>query len=866
MGAPALLWPPLLLLLFIVLFGQPPGTLGQDQVCSVSQTVFQVEENSNISKPLVNISTPKDLWVTLGSSSTPFAFKIVDNQLFLNVTPDYEEATSLEAVLECKRGEALVTVLRVFVAVLDVNDNPPVFPFTIKSYSVAEDTRVGTTVIPETELEAKDADKDDTLFYTLQEVTPNASNFFSLVGVNNPALRLQHALDFYKTQNMTFKLLARDTWDEHTQPSHTANATLVLNVLPADLRTPWFLPCSFSDGYYCIQAQYHGVVPTGHILPSPVILSPGPIYAVDGDQGINQPIIYSIVAGNTDGTFIINADSGNLTMAKSIPSPMIFTLLVRADQADMARYSMTQAVVEARGGELQFSQSLYHGTVALGSEAGTEVKDRTSPSEILRIQAQYPGFPDLNSDITYRITNSSDFKMNEDVMLTTVAMKRAEVIYVQVEATSTVTKDTATTVVEIQVPEQEPPSTESPTPPEAGGTAGPSSSTTLEAPTTSGTSQGPATTSSGGSAGPFPPSGTTLSPPASASSTPGGFPTLGISTSPQTAIPGGGSTQTPKPETSQPVVPITGTSTSQPATPSGGSTQNPQPGTSQPVVPSTGTSTSSQPSTPSGGSTQTPQPGTSQPVVPITGTSTSSQPATPSGGSTQNPQPGTSQPVVSITGEGELGDSQRFSTVDMAVLGGVLGALLLLALICLVILIHKHYRHRFNCCSGKASVRASEPPLQNGYDNVTFLPDHKASWSSTSNPQPPSGPEHAQPPSGSHSPAFSSPTPPSSAPPSPTLRAPESPKTVQAGDSPSAVRSILTKERRPEGEGGYKAVWFGKDIREEADVVVLNEPTADMDSASATGSEGSDDDDDDDDDPDQNKGPPLGAQDDSTYI
>lgn len=43
--------------------------------------------------------------------------------------------------------------------------------------------------------------------------------------------------------------------------------------------------------------------------------------------------------------------------------------------------------------------------------------------------------------------------------------------------------------------------------------------------------------------------------------------------------------------------------------------------------------------------------------------------------------------------------------MDMAVLGGVLGALLLLALIGLVILIHKHYSHRLNCCSGKAAVR-----------------------------------------------------------------------------------------------------------------------------------------------------------------
>ncbi|XP_031240526.1 cadherin-related family member 5 isoform X2 [Mastomys coucha] len=651
MGAPALLWPPLLFPLLTVLFGQPLGTLAQVQVCSANQTFFTLEENKTVSGPLAELFVPDDQLVTLGPLSTPYAFKIVGTELFLNVTPDYEENSLLEAVLECKRGNTVVMQFKVIVAVLDINDNAPKFPFEIKEYNVSEDTRVDTTVIPEIELKATDADKGDILVYTLQEVTPNASKFFSLEGINYPALKLDQTLDFYKNQNMTFRLLARDTWEENVKPSHTATATLVLNVLPADLRTPWFLPCSFTDGYFCIQAQYHAVVPTGHKLPSPLTLSPGPIYAVDGDLAINQPITYRIMAGNTDGTFIINANDGNLTMAKSVPSPMMFTLLIRADQADMARYSVTQAIVEARsvtGNPLQFSQSLYYGTVVVGSEAGTAVKDKTFPSEILRIQAQYPGFPDLNSAVTYRVTNSSEFMMNKDIMLTTQPMKEARTIRVEVEASNTVTKDTATAVVEIQVSEQEPPS----------------------------------------------------------------------------------------------------------------------------------------------------------------------------------------------TGAGDLGDGQRFSTVDMAVLGGVLGALLLLALICLVILVHKHYRHRFTCCSGKASE-----PQPRGYDNLTFLPDNKAKWSPTSNRKPEPSPEPAQPPLPPPSPTSSSLTPPSSAPPSPQPKASGSPKTVQAGDSPSAVRSILTKERRPEGEGGYKAVWFGKDIGAEADVVVLNEPTADVDSASASGSEGSDDDD-----------------------
>lgn len=59
------------------------------------------------------------------------------------------------------------------------------------------------------------------------------------------------------------------------------------------------------------------------------------------------------------------------------------------------------------------------------------------------------------------------------------------------------------------------------------------------------------------------------------------------------------------------------------------------------------------------------------------------------------------------------------------------------------------------------------------------------------------------------------------------------------GDGPAAVRSILTKERRP--EGGYKAVWFGEDIGAEADVVVLNTPASEVDGAGDEGSEGSGD-------------------------
>ncbi|XP_070930101.1 cadherin-related family member 5 isoform X2 [Macaca nemestrina] len=745
MGSWALLWPPLLL---TGLLGRSPGAVAQVQYCSVNKSFFEVEENTNVTEPLVDIHVPEGQEVTLGPLSTPFAFRIQGNQLFLNVSPDYEENSLLEAQLLCQSGGTPVTQLRVFVSVLDVNDNAPEFPFTTKEIRVEEDTKVNSTVIPETELQAEDKDKDDILFYTLQEVTAGASDYFSLVGVNHPALRLDRPLDFYERPNMAFRLLVRDTPEENVEPSHTATATLVLNVVPADLRPPWFLPCTFSDGYICIQAQYHGAVPTGHTLPSPLVLRPGPIYAEDGDRGINQAIIYSIFSGNVNGTFVIHRDSGNLTMARSVPRAMTFLLLVKGQQADLARYSVTQVTVEAvaaAGSLPRFPQSLYRGTVALGAGAGVVVKDAAAPSQPLRVQARDPEFSDLNSAITYRITNHSHFRMEGEVVLTTTTLTQAGAFYAEVEAKNTVTSGTATTVIEIQVSEQEPPST----------------------------------------------------------------------------------AQTPKPGTSQPMTPGVGTSTShQPATPGGGTAQTPEPGTSQPMPPGVGTSTSHQPATPGGGTAQTPEPGTSQPMPPGVGTSTSHQPATPGGGTAQTPEPGTSLPMPpsrntpsSAMPGGGPSEDKRFSVVDMAALGGVLGALLLLALLGLTVLVHKHYGSRLKCCSGKAPE-----PQPSGCDNQAFLPDDEANWAPAPSPTSDAKPTEAPP-----TPA--EPAPPGPAPPG---SAPEAPAAAGAGGSPAAVRSILTKERRP--EGGYKAVWFGEDIGAEADVVVLNTPTLDVDGASDSGS------------------------------
>ncbi|XP_075402533.1 cadherin-related family member 5 [Tenrec ecaudatus] len=750
MGAEALLrWrpPPLLLLLLLLtrLVHRAPEAQAQVQVCSVNPKTFEIEENSSLKEPLVNISVPADQRVTLGASSTPSAFEIRNNQLFLTLTPDYEvqaTETVLQASLECLRGSLMVMQLMVLVLVKDVNDNAPNFTFTSRTVDVMEDTKVNTVVIPETDLKATDKDKDDRLFYSLQEVAPvgpppglrqssfqGNSGSFSLSGVNNPALKLVKRLDFDTCQNMTLQLTVRDTEVESTIHSHTATATLTVKVLPADLRPPWFLPCEYSDPYVCVEAQYQGGVPTGHQLLDPLTLRPGPIYAVDGDRGIGQPIVYSFLKGNQEGTFFINQSSGNLTMTKAVPSPTTFQLFVKGEQMDGARYSVTQVLVEARptsGNPPQFPQSLYHGTVALHMDPGTAVRDAANPSQLLRVQAKDPDFPAINSAITYLITNDTNFRMDGETVRTLVPLTSEGVMYAQVEATNTVTMATATAVLQIQVRDQVLPPTE------PGSTPGPWSNATTEATRPPRPSQGPATTHSGGPTGPQPPSGTPSGSSASPTPTPGGPPS-----GPSTTHSGGGI--------------------------------GPQP--------------------PSG--------------APGSG-----------GGSTEE---------GGVPGGGQAGD-RRFSTAEMAALGGVLGALLLLALLALAVLIYKHHGSRLQCCARKA-LEAS----LGGQDNQAFESGQDvayANWEPAGSPkaerdydsEPESDPDAESDPEAERVSAKS--PPPALQPPAP--RGPAAP----AEDSPAAVRSILTKERRP--EGGYKAVWFGEDIgAAETDVVVVNVPSPD---------------------------------------
>ncbi|NXD83617.1 CDHR5 protein, partial [Halcyon senegalensis] len=289
---------------------------------------------------------------------------------------------------------------QIVVTILNVNDNSPVFKRTNLTKVVPEDTEVNTTVVAREELSASDADLD-IIFYELTTAGPDADGYFAIKGVNNPEIYLQKALNYEKCQLMTLVLYARDRPVGSTDPSHTATATINIIIDQVDSRPPWFLPCTFinTDKSICISSPYTGRVNISEVPTEPLILEPGPIYAVDPDYALNEKIVYRIVGGDADKVFSVDADTGNLTMNKAVTAPDSYLLQVMATQVNnIQKYSIASVeikVISKSDYAPYFESRIYNGMVSVGLAPRSFVFQAGNPSSPLMITAVDDDFPNV---------------------------------------------------------------------------------------------------------------------------------------------------------------------------------------------------------------------------------------------------------------------------------------------------------------------------------------------------------------------------------------------------------------------------------------------------------------------------------------
>ncbi|XP_069480147.1 cadherin-related family member 5 isoform X4 [Ambystoma mexicanum] len=441
-------------LLLLLMMSYLRTALAQNPDCSANRN-NQIYENNRPGISVTPIFADTGVTVTINQDQGSEFFEIINNELILKTSLDYETTQAIVLRLSCERNGVPVQTLTVIVEVLGVNDETPVFNLDFVAWDLPEDAKVGTSLAA---LTATDLDYD-LIYYDLGFSSQNVSSHFTLTGSNSPVIQVSKALDYDSFTHVQLTLYARDTSDPNANISHTASATINVTILDVDNKNPWFKPCRFIDSSkkICHSDGYKVNVTRSVQATGALALDPGPLYAVDGDQGINEAVTYHIISGNDQDIFDLNSMTGNITMKKAADVLGTTVLEVMASQANNTlRYAITTVriqVVEKNNHAPTFPSTNYQGTVPAFSLPGSLVMEYLSPSRPLKIFAADADFPGgRNPDVTYSLQNSSDFSVTQDGFIQSAAqLNHSITIVVSAAAIDRTSGEEATTLVLVEV-------------------------------------------------------------------------------------------------------------------------------------------------------------------------------------------------------------------------------------------------------------------------------------------------------------------------------------------------------------------------------------------------------------------------------
>ncbi|XP_016117661.1 cadherin-related family member 5-like [Sinocyclocheilus grahami] len=390
-------------------------------LCSVPDNllVILIPENNAIGVVVTTLSAEDGVMASITSQNPEGFFSISGYDLIAETVLDYETfkpSKPHEVHIECTKAGFLSTTLNLKIAVEDINDNPPVFEHSQYTLNVDELSKVDTSVGLIT---ATDPDKNDRLYYQLD--SPEGE--FALEANFNPNILVKKHLDYDKVKEVTMILYVQDTPIESTaEVSHTASTTIVVNIIDIDNRPPWFQPCTETEidtSTICLMSGYNGNVNLNEQAVSPLSLEPGPLLAIDGDKGRNDPIVYIFLAESDGGIFEINPDTGSITMQEPVKEAGTIVLPVMAYQKENADQfaitTVTLQVVESTNFPPTFVKSSYEGFISEDAGVDSLVLESKTSNRPLRVQATDEDFPSgINPNLRFEIVDGSDFSITQE--------------------------------------------------------------------------------------------------------------------------------------------------------------------------------------------------------------------------------------------------------------------------------------------------------------------------------------------------------------------------------------------------------------------------------------------------------------------
>lgn len=269
--------------------------------------------------------------------------------------------------------------VKVFITVLDENDNVP--QFSEKRYVVAvkEDVRPHSEIL---RISATDQDKDSNAAVHYNIISGNSRGQFSIDSVTGE-IQVVAPLDFETEREYTLRVRAQD----NGRPPLSNNTGIVsVQVTDVNDNPPIFVSTPF-------QATVLESAPVGSSILH--------IHAIDTDSADNARLEYRLTGTSSDTPFVINSATGWVTVSSALDRESVEHYFFGVEARDYgmpplsATASVTITVMDVNDNRPEFLQKEYYARLNEDAAVGTSVVTVTAVDR------------DVNSAVTYQITGGN---------------------------------------------------------------------------------------------------------------------------------------------------------------------------------------------------------------------------------------------------------------------------------------------------------------------------------------------------------------------------------------------------------------------------------------------------------------------------
>ncbi|XP_033996219.1 protocadherin Fat 3 [Trematomus bernacchii] len=241
------------------------------------------------------------------------------------------------------------------IIVLDVNDNPPLFQNTSYSSVIAENSMIGTAVL-QVFAQDQDSEKNAAVSYQILSDIYNSTDYFH-IDSNSGLVFTARLLDYELVQRYNFIVRATDSGD----PALSSDVSVTVTITDTNDNPP-----NFSQALY--EAFVSELAPRGHFVTC--------VQASDADICDAQRLRYTILSGNDKMIFMMEPDTGVLSLSNKRRQGMKLSYQLNVSVSDGVFTNTAQVIVRVLGANLYspvFSQRFYLAEVQENAPPGSKV-------------------------------------------------------------------------------------------------------------------------------------------------------------------------------------------------------------------------------------------------------------------------------------------------------------------------------------------------------------------------------------------------------------------------------------------------------------------------------------------------------------